>query len=82
MLPLTGQLVLGPWRNDRVQGPVHEPVALQSPENLDEHLLRDAGNTSVEVREAATSARKAVDDNWRPLISDKSKQPPRGIPLT
>src|SRR6266849_656938 len=81
MLPLAGQLVLGSWRNDRVQGPVHEPVTFQSPKNLDQHLLRNAGNASLKLREAATPARKAVDNNGRPLIANKREQPPCRISL-
>jgi len=47
-----GERILDLWRNLGMNDPSHHAVALQLPELLREHLLRDVGNRAFEVRES------------------------------
>jgi hypothetical protein len=53
--------------------PPHYAVALQLPELLGEHLLRDLGNRALEVRESEHLAAEEVkEDHQFPASSDAS----------
>src|SRR5271156_4017814 len=74
---IIGQPVLGLRRHDWIHGPVDQTVIFQRTKNLDQHLLRDVGNLSLQLAETAYTPRETIEHDRRPLIADHVKQPAR-----
>src|SRR5271170_4102998 len=72
-----GQAVLGLRRHDCVHGPFDQTVILQRTKNLNQHLLRDIGNLSLQLVETAYTPRETIEHDRRPLIANHVKQPAR-----
>ena len=66
----SGQRVLGSWRYVFVNLAVDEAVGFQLPQNLYQHLLRDAGDAAMQFTEPDGTARKAINDDGRPFVGD------------
>src|SRR5216683_3148133 len=70
----SGQRVLGSWRYVFVNLAVDEAVGFQLPQNLYQHLLRDAGDAAMQFTEPDGTARKAINDDGRPFVGDQFQQ--------
>src|SRR5579871_911499 len=65
------ELVLHARLNLRVDGPLHQSVALEVAQRLRQHLLRDAADHAPQLVEAAVlSLGQDADNQRRPLVGD------------
>src|SRR5262249_38604707 len=74
-----GEGVLDPDRDFCVDLPAHEPVALETPEGVREHLLRSAAEIVIEPAVPANAARQQIEQVDLPLRGQEVSGPPRAL---
>ena len=81
MEPLTsrGEGIFGFWRHNRVNLPIHKAIRFEFPEDLDEHLFRDVGDSVLHLVEPSYPTGKAIKDDGRPFVTDEAQDSARRV---
>ena len=81
MEPLTsrGEGIFGFGRHNRVNLSIHTAIRFEFPEDLDEHLFRDVGDTVLHLVKPFHPAGKAIKDNGCPFVTNKAQDSARRI---
>jgi len=61
-----------------MNGALHQTVALEAPQGLGKHFLRNASNFSLQRRVTHRPARENLDDESGPFIRDSVEYEPGG----
>jgi len=61
-----------------MNGALHQTVALEAPQGLGKHFLRNASDLSLQRRVAHRPARENLDDESGPFIRDSIQHEPGG----
>ena len=56
------------WRNHRMNGALHQSVALQTAQGLRQHLLRDAADLALQRGVTHGAASEDLNDERRPFV--------------
>src|SRR5205823_10449788 len=75
-----GEAVVDPGRDHRLGLPVHQPVALQGPQRLGEHLLTDALRAAAQLAPAQRLPGQRDQDEHAPLAGDVVQDHPALAP--
>src|SRR5262249_1908650 len=67
-------------RYDRMNSALHETVAFQAAQRLGKHFLRDSADLALKRGIPHRAARKNLDDEGSPLVSNAIEHQPRGTP--